>query len=98
MVTPTAGNVRGGIQSLTIETGSQKQHPSQILTTGATSPANAANNPQLRYKAENNSIGMNSGAMMGIHHPQSTKNQNTRQFNLKRSLGPGGKNVGQSNF
>ena len=45
MVTPTAGNVRGGIQSLTIETGSQKQHPSQILTTGATSPANAANNP-----------------------------------------------------
>ena len=72
------------------------------MTTGATSPVNAANNPQLRYKAENG-ININSGAIVGIHHPQSTKNQNTRQFNLKRSLGPGGKNgqggaAAQSNF
>lgn len=30
----------------------------------------------------------NQGAIMAIHHPASTKNQNSRQFNLKRSMGP----------
>ena len=38
---------------------------------------------------------------MGGMHPQSTKNQNTRQFNLKRSIAPGGQKgggVAQSGF
>jgi len=88
MVTPTNNNIRGGIQSLTIETGTMnQQHPVSMMPTGATSPVNAANNPQLRYKNE----GMfNQGAIVGIHHPASTKNQNSRQFNLKRSVGPPG--------
>jgi hypothetical protein len=74
MVTPT-NNVRGngGIQSLTIETGSVHQHPSQIIPTGAMSPANATNNPQLRYK-QDNVLGFNQGAIVGVHHPASTKN------------------------
>ena len=48
---------------------------------------NAANNPQLRYKNDPLN-GFSSGAIVGIHHPASTKNQNSRQFNLKRSIGP----------
>ena len=38
---------------------------------------------------------------LGSMHPQSTKNQNTRQFNLKRSIAPGGakgQGVNQSGF
>ena len=69
-----------GIQSLTIETGIGPQtHPSHIVSPqGATSPINAANNPQLRYKADNTLAFSNQGAIVGIHHPQSTKNQNSR--------------------
>ena len=53
MVTPTNNQGRGGIQSLTIETGTMQQHPASLMTNpGATSPQNAANNPQLRYKNE----------------------------------------------
>jgi len=62
--------------------------------TGATSPVNAANNPQLRYK-QDNMLGFNQGAIVGVHHPASTKNQNSRQFNLKRSMPPGGGKTGQ---
>ena len=95
MVTPTGAAVRpGGIQSLTIETGNNhQQHPSHMVPTGATSPVNAANNPQLRYKTDN-AMGFNQGAVVGVHHPASTKNQNSRQFNLKRSIAPPGSKGG----
>ena len=94
---------------MTIETGTAHQHPTQMIPTGATSPVNAANNPQLRYKQDNVLGAFNQGAIVGVHHPASTKNQNSRQFNLKRSMPPGaGKggqgtsgnqnNVAQSNF
>lgn len=82
--------MRQQVQSLTIETSVHaQQHPSSIIQTNATSPVNAANNPQLRYKNDPLN-GFSSGAIVGIHHPSSTKNQNSRQFNLKRSIGPQG--------
>ena len=78
MLTPSAvgnGSRHAAMQSLTIETSNvHQQHPSQILSQGAVSPQNAANNPQLRYKNESNALGFNQGAVIGIHHPASTKN------------------------
>ena len=87
IITPQASNMRSGMQSLTIETGNVQSHPQQKMPTGATSPSNAGNNPQLRYKNESM---FNNGAIVGIHHPASTKAQNSRQINLKRSMAPPG--------
>ena len=73
-----SANNRQAVQNLTIDPNGHHMPPQAI--SNVTSPNNAQNN---RYR--DNSQGLNQNAIVGIH-PASTKNQNSRQFNLKRSL------------
>ena len=76
-------NNRTGVNNLTIDPQAHHISPSTIQNT--TSPINAQN-LSTRYRESNHAF--NTQAMQGMH-PASTKNQNTRQFNLKRSLAGG---------
>jgi len=63
-------------------------------SSNATSPINSSN-PSTRYR-DHHQLNFGTSAVVGMH-PATTKNQNNRNFNIKKQLATSGQGVGQRN-